>query len=278
MAGGDRGRPTSPNGLILEAWSQGLMVGSLFVMAAVVISNMRKRILLHKLILAELILGIPHGTFIFFANPVYGWYLSATAIALCVSWSLHNVIAWMKNRPFLSRKGSLFYIGTVILVQPYWILEIYANFTFYNDINTIFRKTRPFEPLFRDPWWVFTVSHLFYIIKRQYTLTILELVRVSPRFGIMLVSMCLSIVFTILDECSVLGALPLNLPDGVEPFWKLSFICKCLCDVIILDDFKIALDRIRNKWLQRTQTSPVHLEDVEAARSGSGPASESSNL
>lgn len=72
---------------------------------------------------------------------------------------------------------------------------------------------------------------------------------------------------------------------------KLSFICKCLCDVIILDDFKIALDRIRNKWLQRTQTcnmvcgdlteineAPVHLEDVEAARSGSGPASESSNL
>ncbi|KAK6444349.1 acetyl-CoA synthetase [Trichoderma asperellum] len=53
MAGGDRGRPTSPNGLILEAWSQGLMVGSLFVMAAIVISNMRKRILLHKLILAE---------------------------------------------------------------------------------------------------------------------------------------------------------------------------------------------------------------------------------
>lgn len=45
-----------------------------------------------------------------------------------MSWTLHNVIAWMKNKPFLSRKASGFYIGTVILVQPYWILEITANF------------------------------------------------------------------------------------------------------------------------------------------------------
>lgn len=34
----------------------------------------------------------------------------------------------MKNKPFLGRKISLFYIGTVILVQPYWVLEIAANF------------------------------------------------------------------------------------------------------------------------------------------------------
>ena len=54
-------------------------------------------------------------------------YLSTTAIFLNVSWSLHNVIAWMKNKPFLSRKGSLFYIITVALVQPYWVLEIVAN-------------------------------------------------------------------------------------------------------------------------------------------------------
>lgn len=53
---------------------------------------------------------------------------STTAIFLNVSWSLHNVIAWMKNKPFLGRKASLFYIGTVILVQPYWVLEITANF------------------------------------------------------------------------------------------------------------------------------------------------------
>ena len=55
----------------------------------------------------------------------------------------------MKNRPFLSDKVSRFYIITVILVQPYWVLEIYANFAYFNNINQIFIKTRPLEPLFR---------------------------------------------------------------------------------------------------------------------------------
>jgi hypothetical protein len=72
-------------------------------------------------------LGTFHGTFMFTNPPVYHWYLSATAIFLNTSWSLHNVIAWIKNKPFLGRKASLFYITTVILVQPYWILEIVAN-------------------------------------------------------------------------------------------------------------------------------------------------------
>lgn len=97
----------------------------------------------------QLILGMGHGTFLFAHEPVYGWYLSVTAIGLNISWSLHNVIAWMKNKPFLSRNVSLLYIGTVMLVQPYWVLEIYANFTYFNNINRIFEETRPFEPLFR---------------------------------------------------------------------------------------------------------------------------------
>lgn len=90
-----------------------------------------------------------HGTFIFPHPPFYGWYLSVTAIGLNMSWSLHNVIAWMKNRPFLSRKVSLFYIVSVIAVQPYWVVEIYANFTYFNNINRVFERTRPLEPLFR---------------------------------------------------------------------------------------------------------------------------------
>lgn len=68
-----------------------------------------------------------HGTFIFANPPAYNWYLSVTAILLNTSWSLHNVIAWIKNKPFLPRWGSTLYITTVILVQPYWILEIVAN-------------------------------------------------------------------------------------------------------------------------------------------------------
>jgi hypothetical protein len=100
-----------------------------------------------------------HGTFLFAHEPAYGWYLSVTAIGLNISWSLHNVIAWMKNRPFLSRRVSAFYIGTVALVQPYWVLEIYANFTYFNNINTIFEKTRPLEPLFR--WVIAYTTPLF---------------------------------------------------------------------------------------------------------------------
>lgn len=90
-----------------------------------------------------------HGTFIFPSEPVYGWYLGVTAIGLNASWALHNVVAWMKNRPFLSRRVSRFYIITVMLCWPYWVVEIYANFAYFNNVNKIFLKTRPWEPLFR---------------------------------------------------------------------------------------------------------------------------------
>lgn len=46
-------KPTEPNALILEAWGQGFMVGSLIIMAAMAIANMRSKILLHKVILLE---------------------------------------------------------------------------------------------------------------------------------------------------------------------------------------------------------------------------------
>lgn len=47
------GKPTNPDGLVLEAWAQGYMVGSLIIMAAVAVANMRKGVILHKLILIE---------------------------------------------------------------------------------------------------------------------------------------------------------------------------------------------------------------------------------
>lgn len=46
-------KPSDTNGAILEAWAQGFMVGSLVVMACVACSNMRRGVLLHKLILLE---------------------------------------------------------------------------------------------------------------------------------------------------------------------------------------------------------------------------------
>lgn len=46
-------RPDGSDGLAVEAWGQGLMVGSLIVMMAATVANMKRGVLLHKLIAAE---------------------------------------------------------------------------------------------------------------------------------------------------------------------------------------------------------------------------------
>jgi len=57
-------KPQSSNGLVLEAWAQGYLVGSLVIMAAITVANMRKGVLLHKLILLEVSLyGTLHRIF-----------------------------------------------------------------------------------------------------------------------------------------------------------------------------------------------------------------------
>jgi hypothetical protein len=38
---------------VVESWSQGFMVGALLIMACITVANMRRRVLLHRLILAE---------------------------------------------------------------------------------------------------------------------------------------------------------------------------------------------------------------------------------
>jgi hypothetical protein len=86
---------------------------------------------------------------------------------------------------------------------------------------------------------------LFWNIKRRYEFGIFELIRVSPRFGVLLGSMALSVCFIIVDILSVTPVLALGLPDGLNPFWKLAFVFKCFTDTIILDDFKTALDRLK---------------------------------
>lgn len=151
----------------------------------------------------------------------------------------------MKIKPFLSKWASYAFIGTVILAQPYWVLEIYANFAYFHNINDIFLKTRPWEALCRDPWWIFATVLLFWVIKTQYELSLKEIVRISPRFGIMLLSMVLSIVFIICDILTVTKSIRLPGTTGINPFWKLAFVFKCLTDAVVLDDFKMALDRLR---------------------------------
>jgi hypothetical protein len=46
-------KPTRPEQITLESWSQGFMVGSLIIMAAITLGNMRSGVMLHKLILIE---------------------------------------------------------------------------------------------------------------------------------------------------------------------------------------------------------------------------------
>jgi uncharacterized YccA/Bax inhibitor family protein len=46
-------KPSDPNALILDAWSEGYMVGALIIMSCITIANMRRGVLLHKLILLE---------------------------------------------------------------------------------------------------------------------------------------------------------------------------------------------------------------------------------
>lgn len=153
----------------------------------------------------------------------------------------------MKIKPFLSRTWSLVFLYSCLLSFPYWVIEIYANFSYFNGNSNWFKKSRPLELLFRDPWWIITTIYLFYIIKTHYAMTIREIVRISPRFGIMLASMLISISFVVCDVCAVTGAIRLagGADTGINPFWKLAFVFKCLTDSVILDDFKMALDRLR---------------------------------
>lgn len=129
------------------------------------------------------------------------------------------------------------------------MLEIYATFVYFNNINSwLFLRTRPIETIFRDPWWVASCAKLLWVLKTHYDLTLREVVTVSPRFAVMLGAMVLSISFVILDILSVTETLKDALPVGVNPFWKLALVFKCLTDTVVLDDFKTALDRL---WLFR---------------------------
>jgi hypothetical protein len=152
-----------------------------------------------------------------------------------------------------------------------------TDFAYFNGHSDLFLKTRPLELLFRDPWWITTTVYLFVVIKTQYELTLREIFRISPRFGIMLAAMLLSITFVVLDVLSVTGTLTITGDTGINPFWKLSFVFKCLTDAVILDDFKMALDRLRAFKIsrlgsfsgdfsdRRTQTSRNLVETWEQA-------------
>jgi hypothetical protein len=79
----------------------------------------------------------------------YGWYLSSTAALLYLSWIVHNLVAWLKVKPFLTKTASRIFIGTMSLTVAPIILQIVNNFLFFNNINDLYVKVRPYEVLMR---------------------------------------------------------------------------------------------------------------------------------
>lgn len=146
--------------LVLESWSQGFVVGGLLLMGCITIANMRRGVLLHKLILAEQLMALTHGTFCFFDFKGYGWYLSSTAALLYFSYILHNVVSWLKIRGFFHGKSTIFepgfvkwttriYWSTLILTVPPILFQISDNFRFFNGYGGWYTDVRPYEPLMR---------------------------------------------------------------------------------------------------------------------------------
>jgi hypothetical protein len=168
----------------------------------------------------------------------------------------------MKIKPFFTEPGSMFaprtckvvsrvYLGTLALTLPPLILQIFNNFRYFNNINDLYKKVRPYEPLFRDPWWVFTCITLFHIIRKCYGTGTLELIKRSPRFGILLVAIILAMVFTTMDITA--SIVNFGGSDGINPYWKLALVFKCLTDTIMLDDFKTELKRLGIRRVQRDE-------------------------
>ncbi|KAL9106967.1 MAG: hypothetical protein Q9227_008090 [Pyrenula ochraceoflavens] len=187
-----------------------------------------------------------HGTFCFMDFYGYGWYLSSTAALLYTSWQVHNLVAWIKIKPFLNPLASKIYIWTVVAVTPLIILQIFDNFRYFNNISELYLKIRPYEPLFRDPWWIFTCCYLLYMVRTRYSFPLLSLLHRCPRFTVMLLSMALSIIFIALDvTSSVVPSFNGRDVVGINPYWKIQLVFKCFADTVILDDFRTALERLR---------------------------------
>ena len=104
----------------------------------------------------------------------------------------------------------------------------------------------------RDPWWVFCCGILFYVISKSYGMGVFQIIRRSPRFGILFVSIILALIFTALDIVASLHPF-IGTTDGINPFWKLALVFKCLTDAILLDDFKTELKRLGLRRMKRDE-------------------------
>lgn len=132
----------------------------------------------------------------------------------------------------------MLFILSLAAVQPYWVLETWANFSYFNELgNNAFETTRYLEPLMRsvnlaqvhlhtltenlprDPWWVFTTVKLVLVINKNYDYTLPGLIRTSPRFGVMLLCMFISIAFLVTD---IIVTALISVQSGINPYWRVS--------------------------------------------------------
>lgn len=220
-------------------------------------------------------LALWHGTFIFVEDPWYGWYLSATATLLFISYFLHNVVSWLKIRPFLPLWGSRVFIISLLCVQPFWVAEAWSNFAYFNQLGSDANvRMRPWEALVRDPWWIFTTWKLIDAIKQTYGFKLFALVKINRRFGVMLLCMFLSIAFLLTDVAVSAARVTAN--SGINPYWRFALVFKCASDTIFLDDFKSVLDDIVARKFSSTGDT-IHRGSVAGARAGARKRSRSAS-
>ncbi|KLO84785.1 uncharacterized protein LW93_5067 [Fusarium fujikuroi] len=202
---------------VLEAWSQGFNVGAVIILLLLVLCNYRKNTLLHKLILGE---GPQQHCnsiiYLIFHPQPHRMAQNPSIPPKMGSPCLHHLTS---HRPTLLGSRNM---GQLSVSQSS-----------------------------RDPWWVFTTIKLVLAINGNYEFTIPGLIRTSPRFGIMLFSLFLSIVFLITD---VIFMIAVSKRGGINPFWRLALVFKCASDVIFLDDFKSVLDRISESAMRKITT------------------------
>lgn len=119
-----------------------------------------KSMLLTILVSTQQLFATMHGTFCFMAWHGYGWYLSATATFLYLSWLVHNFVAWLKIKPFFLDARSMFthkvgrwvariYLITLAMTVGPICLQIVDNYLYFNNINNRYYHVRPYETLMR---------------------------------------------------------------------------------------------------------------------------------
>lgn len=123
--------------------------------------------------------------------------------------------------------------------------------------------------LIRDPWWLFTNITLLDTIRRSYATGILQFILHSARLGLTIAAILLATIFTVMDILASTLGTRLGALDGINPYWKLSLVFKCLTDVIMLDDFKTELDRLSSTRHKKLRSEVVNVDSANRPTSTS---------